>query len=164
MKKIVIALITLLLALNSSFAQNNRAFKQGYAGNLELSEMTVFGKDMYGGMLQVSTTHGYRTGTGAFVGLGVGLMYDMSLSGVAASTYLDGKYNFVNNAVSPYVSVRTGVRFGNGPTLSDFIDIAGGVDFSCFSVRLGYERNASIVNHSLLGKGNALFCSFAVAF
>ena len=164
MKQIVIALIALFFVLNSASAQENRAFKKGYAGSLELSEMTAFGKDMYGGMLQASTTQGYRTGTGAFVGMGVGILYDMSLSGVAASTYLDGKYHFIDRAVSPFASFRMGVRFGNGPTLFEFIDVAGGVDFSCFSVRLGFERNASIVNHTSLGKGNALFCSFAIAF
>lgn len=163
MKRIVISLIALAIASNA-FAQENRAFRKGYSGNVEVANMTVFGKDMYGGMMQVATTHGYQTGTGAFIGFGAGVQYDMHVSDVSASAFLDGKYNFLDAKVSPYAFIRTGVRFCVGPTLGNFINVGGGVDFGCCSVRLGYERIATITNHTILGKENALSCSFAFVF
>ena len=165
MKKTLLLTIALSLICVSSFAQTSRSFKKGYSASLEIGNAVVFGRDMFGGMAQVATVHGYRAGTGVFVGVGLGGLYDMAVPDYAVSLFLDGKYNFVDNKVSPFAAVRTGYRYKGKPSMSgNYVDVAVGVDAGVISVRLGYERFSRLINGESLSKGNSLFCSFAVAF
>jgi hypothetical protein len=87
---------------------------------------------------------------------------------------MDAKYNFIDNKVSPFASVRAGIRFS--PETSNYIScgfsLGGGVDFGRFSVKLGYEYNAAKAWYrqprgdyeAALGKPSMLFCSFAFNF
>ncbi len=145
----------------SAFAQENRAFVQGYSGNVEFANMVLFGKDMFGSRYQLATTHGYNFGSGAFVGGGVGIMYDTSIVGPVASAFLDAKYNFCDTKVSPFIAVRSGVRFWN--LFGNFVNIGGGIDFGRFSARLSYELSGYTTSRTLT-KDNTLFCSFAFWF
>ena len=86
MRKLIFVCALLLSCAFMASAQNNRAFKKGYQGDIEIGNYAVFGKDKAGAMVQVSTTHGYRTGTGMFLGLGVGFGNDM---------YIDDPYGYV---------------------------------------------------------------------
>ena len=171
MKKIIIACIILLSCASMASAQNNRAFKKGYQGDIEIGNYAVFGKDKAGAMVQVSTTHGYRTGTGMFLGLGVGFGYDMYIADPYGSAFMDAKYNFIDTKVSPFASARTGLRFGGFGSVEPFISIAGGVDSGRFSVKLGYDYGNVHQDEYLNGtrvsyfrKPSQLFCSFAVKF
>lgn len=145
----------------SAFAQENRSFVKGYSGNVELANMAIFGKGMFGSRVQLATTHGYNFGSGAFVGGGVGLLYDTSINGPAASVFLEAKYNFCDTKVSPFVAARSGFRFWN--FYGNFVNIGGGIDFGRFSARISYELAGSTIGKGL-SKDNALFCSFAVTF
>ena len=164
LKRLFLSLVCSLLCV-SVFAQESRAFKQGYSGNVEVANMTIFGKDMYGARMQFGTTHGYNFGNGAFIGAGLGALYDISITAPNFTAFLDTKYNFTDNKVSPFAAVRTGVRFMGGPyTLGNFVNIGGGADFGRFSVRLGYELSGRVLDSGLLQKDNAIFCGLAFMF
>lgn len=153
--------ILLTVACLSAFAQENRAFVQGYSGNVEFANMAIFGKDMFGSRFQLATTHGYNFGSGVFAGGGIGIMYENSIGGPIASVHLEVKYNFCDTKVSPFAAVRSGIRFGN--YFGNFVNIGGGIDFGRFSARLSYELSGNR-NGRELSKDNALFCSFAFWF
>ena len=149
-------------------------FRKGYRGSVEIGNYAVFGKDKYGGLAQISVTQGYSFGNGAFVGLGLGIATDLGGSPIIP-LYMDAKYNFINGKVSPFASVRTGLRFS--PTHSEYLSVGialgGGVDFGRFSVKLGYEYSASrqfaynpqTSNYTeYFSKPSVLFCSFAFNF
>ena len=166
LKRLFLSLVCSLLCV-SVFAQESRAFKQGYSGNVEVANMTIFGKDMYGARMQFGTTHGYSFGNGAFVGAGAGLLHDITFNeNFVFSVYFDSKYNFTDTKVSPFVSLRSGVRFmGGAHYLGNFANIGGGADFGRFSVRLAYELSGrEMTSNRLLLKDNAIYCSLAFMF
>ncbi len=176
MRKLTLICALLLCCAFAGFAQNNRAFKKGYQGDVEISNYAVFGKGKYGGMILVTTTHGYRMGNGMFLGAGLGAGYDLaSGSGPVIPLFLDAKYNFLDTAVSPFASVRTGIRFCGSARLEmfqPFIAVAAGVDAGRFSVKLGYDYGnirqyvygAYTTHDILLSKPSQWFCSFAIKF
>jgi len=171
MKKILIACLILLSCASMASAQNNRAFKKGYQGDIEIGNYAVFGKDKAGSTVQVSTTHGYCTGTGMFLGAGIGLGYDMFVDGVMGSVFMDAKYNFIDTKVSPFASVRTGIRSAEDESIQPFISIAGGIDTGRFSIKLGYDYGNVCSRDYYSGKWipsfrkpSQLFCSFAFKF
>ncbi len=92
----------------------------------------------------MTTSQGYSFGNGAYVGLGLGAGFDLDGS-VYIPLFMDAKYNFIDNKVSPFASVRTGIRFS--PEVDSYISwgfsLGGGVDFGRFSVKLGYEYYAA---------------------
>ena len=159
LKKVCLSALLVVLCV-SAFAQENRSFIKGYSGNVELANMALFGKDMFGSRFQLATTHGYNFGSGAFVGGGVGIMYDTTI-GPVASVHLESKYNFCDTKVSPFVAVRSGIRFCN--LFGNFVNIGGGMDFGRFSARLSYELSG-YTKGNLLSKDNAVFCSLAFRF
>lgn len=178
MRKLIFICALLLSCACMASAQNNRAFQKGYEGNVEYSSFAVFGKDKLGSMIQLSTTHGYRTGWGVFLGAGVGVDYDFYLSDTVLSAFLDAKYNFVDAKVSPFAEVRSGVRGYDKriDVVQPFVSIAGGIDTGRFSVKLGYDYSniaVDVYDSSSYGgnyvgtayrKPSQLFCSFAFKF
>ena len=177
MRKVIFVCALLLSCAFMASAQNNRAFKKGYQGDIEIGNYAVFGKGKYGGMIQVSSTHGYRLGNGMFLGAGFGLVYDIVAEAAPEiPVFMDAKYNFVDASVSPYASVRTGVRFCGDyyySMIQPFIAVSAGVDVGRFSVKLGYDygnvhywANSHYSNGPTEGytKPSQLFCSFAVKF
>ena len=174
MKKILICILMMACSLAVS-AQNNRAFKKGYQGDIEIGNYAVFGKGKFGGLIQATTTHGYRFGNGMFIGAGFGVGYDLAVDdGPVIPIYMDAKYNFLDAAVSPFASARTGIRFCGASRyemFQPFIAIAGGIDVGRFSVKLGYDygnvRAMTYVQYNRvqeLYKPSQLFCSFAFKF
>ena len=126
-------------------------------------------------MIQATTTHGYRFGNGMFIGAGFGVGYDLAVDdGPVIPIYMDAKYNFLDAAVSPFASARTGIRFCGASRyemFQPFIAIAGGIDVGRFSVKLGYDygnvRAMTYVQYNRvqeLYKPSQLFCSFAFKF
>jgi hypothetical protein len=171
MKKALLFLILTLCTLTLS-AQESRMFRKGYRGSVEIGNYAIFGKDIYGGIAQLTVTQGYSFGNGAFVGLGIGVGID-PIGESYIPFYMDAKYNFIDGQVSPFASVRTGMRLGISRSFQSFnIDLGGGVDFGRFSIKLGYEfatTCALVVDsrygHSWsMGKPSMLFCSFAFNF
>lgn len=175
MRKLTLICALLLSCAFAGFAQNNRAFKKGYQGDVEISNYAVFGKDKYGGMILVTTTHGYRMGNGMFLGAGLGAGYDLaSGDGPVIPLFMDAKYNFLDAAVSPFASARTGIRFCGAAwydMFQPFIAVAAGVDAGRFSVKLGYDYGNIRQNayrpsgrEVVLSKPSQWFCSFAIKF
>ncbi|MBP5626428.1 MAG: hypothetical protein J6W98_05860 [Bacteroidales bacterium] len=175
MKKIITAFFILLSCASMASAQTNRAFRKGYQGDIEIGNYAVFGKGKYGGLVQVSTTHGYRTGTGMFLGVGFGVAYDLATEAYPEiPVFMDAKYNFLDTEFSPYASVRTGVRIcgeSHSEIFQPFIAIAAGVDVGRFSVKLGYDYGNLRLRYydrynriEELTKPSQLFCSFAFKF
>ena len=175
MRKLIFICALLLSCAFVGSAQNNRAFKKGYQGDIEIGNYAVFGKDKFGGLIQATTTHGYRFGNGMFIGAGFGVGYDLAVDdGPVIPFYMDAKYNFLDAAVSPFASVRTGCRYSGSPRtemFQPFIAIAGGIDVGRFSVKLGYDygnvRAMTYVQYNRvqeLYKPSQLFCSFAFKF
>lgn len=171
LKRLFLSVVCSLLCV-SVFAQESRAFKKGYSGNVEVANMTIFGKDMYGARMQLGTTHGYSFGNGAFVGAGISVCYDVAISHVTYATHFDAKYNFLAySKVSPFLAMRSGIRFNEMPfTLGNFVNVGGGVDFGRFSMRLGYEFSGRVLGSglrsadSVFEKENSIFCSLAFMF
>ena len=176
MRKLIFICALLLTCACLASAQNNRAFKKGYQGDVEIGNYAVFGKGKYGGMVQVTTTHGYRMGNGMFLGAGLGVGYDLVTDeGPVIPAFMDAKYNFLDAAVSPFASVRTGIRFCGASRyemFQPFIAVAAGVDAGRFSVKLGYDygniRQYVLMPYSgreeVLSKPSQWFCSFAFKF
>lgn len=172
MRKTLLFLLLTLCTLTLS-AQESRMFRKGYRANIEIGNYTIIGKDQYGGLVQVTTSQGYSFGNGAYVGLGFGAGPGLDGS-VYIPLFMDAKYNFIDNKVSPFASVRTGIRFS--PETSNYISwgfsLGGGVDFGRFSVKLGYEYSAAKAWYvqprgnyeAALSKPSMLFCSFAFNF
>ncbi len=174
MRKLIFICALLLSCACVASAQNNRAFKKGYEGSIELGNYAVFGKEKAGAMIQAATTHGYRFGNGMFFGVGIGLGYDFDSRGAVIPAFLDAKYNFVDAGVSPFISARTGLRvWEEGPEYGrqPFIAVAAGVDAGHLSVKLGYDYGDRYVEKVAAGqrisgfiKPSQLFCSFAFKF
>lgn len=178
MRNYVLLLALLLCCFGSISAQTSRPFQKGYQGSVEVGNYAVFGKDKSGGMMQLTTTHGFRMGNGVYLGAGVGVAYSLTTSDYVIPLFLDAKYNFIDTSVSPFVNLRSGIRFNGSvnQTLGSFISIACGVDSGRFSVKIGYDYGATrqcvahynganwIGEDILLLKPSQLFCSFAVNF
>ena len=170
MKKTVIVLLLALGCITLS-AQESRMFRRGYRGNVEIGNYAVFGKDIYGGIAQLTTTQGFSLGDGAFVGLGLGAGLDLN-GELFLPVYLDAKYNFIDRNTSPFAAVRTGLRFGLDDGYVGYcISLGGGVDFGRYTIRLGYEYSVSKITEYQryevvyrYGKPNMLVCSFAFNF
>lgn len=171
MKKNVLLLLLSLCTLTLS-AQESRTYRKGYRGNIEIGNYTIIGKDKYGGLAQITTSQGYSFGNGAYIGLGLGAGFDLGGS-VYIPLFMDAKYNFIDNKVSPFASVRAGIRFS--PEVDSYLSygfaIGGGVDFGRYSVKLGYEYNAAKASiysqgryEEIYSKPSLLFCSFAFNF
>ena len=172
MKKTVLFLLLTLCTLTLS-AQESKMFRKGYRGSIEIGNYAVFGKDKFGGIAQMTLSQGYSFGNGAYIGLGFGAGVDLSGS-FYVPLFMDAKYNFINGQISPFASVRTGLRVSGLPSaLSYNIALGGGVDFGRFSIKLGYEYSAArtrayddraYIEYDVFSKPSALFCSFAVSF
>ena len=177
MKRTVLLLLLTLCTLTLS-AQESQMFRKGYRANIELGNHTIIGKGQYGGLVQVTTSQGYSFGNGAYVGLGAGVGVELD-GDVYIPLFMDAKYNFIDNKISPFASVRTGLLFGpeGGHSYGNYISygfsLGGGVDFGRFSIKLGYEYYAAAsksyntragryeISYS---KPSMLFCSFAFNF
>ena len=152
---IVFSLLSLSLG-----AQSNHSFKKGYHGFVEVGAAAVNGQiqkgfvksatERYledqmqpGEMIRLSTVHGYSWGNGVFLGGGVGYSFELLESAQYASFFADAKYNFKDASASPFLEGRMGYHFCTNAYRYDtqgmFVSVAGGVDFGCFSARLGYE-------------------------
>ncbi len=179
MRNKVILLLVLLLGCGISLsAQANRSFQKGYQGSVEVGNYAVFGKDKYGGMVQLTTTHGFRMGNGVYLAAGGGVAYDYRTNDYIIPLFLDAKYNFIDASASPFVDLRTGIRFNGSvnQALGSFISFACGIDSGRFSVKIGYEYGVTrqhvaqyngtnwIGEDTLFLKPSQLFCSFAVNF
>lgn len=170
MKKAFVVLLILLSTASVASAQTNRAFKKGYRATIEVTNSAVFGKNKIGGLIQANTTHGYRFGDGFFLGAGFGIGYDMLADDFFIPLYMDAKYNFLDQKISPFVNLRTGIRYNGGvhEQFADFISVSGGVDTGRFSVKLGYEYGATRRRTwtrqggavEAFEKPSQLFCSF----
>ena len=178
MKRIIIFILVTLISTSMVSAQTNRAYKKGYQGCVEVGNYAVFGKDKYGGMPQISTTQGYKTGTGIYLGVGAGVAYELVEDIPVFPFFLDAKYNFADTKVSPCIAARTGLRVSYD-YLAPFLSVAGGVDAGRFTIKVGYEYSSARMQEKQYANGygnvylgtittyrkpSQLFCSFAVNF
>ena len=166
MKKCCLSIVAAFFALSLS-AQENLPFRKGYRGNVEIQTSALVGKGSFGGMVAVTTTHGYSFGDGAFVGIGTGYALDLD-SQWYLPVFLEAKYNFIDRNTSPFVEVRAGMLENPERFASASVALAGGADFGRISVKVGYEfaqaHQDTESGVAIQGKSNILFCGFAFNF
>ena len=170
MKKILFVIGMTLLCVAAN-AQSNGAYKQGYRGSIELENMVLVNKapDNMSAMSLV-TSHGYSYGNGMYLGGGLGLSTEFKYRDFdRAQLFVEGKYNFLYNVVSPFVQLRTGLDFDfwNSDKVGVFFSPAVGVDFSRFTMRLSYRLGSSqwgVPEGVAISRENWLTCSFGIYF
>ena len=174
MKKILICTAMTVMICSSVCAQENKAFKKGYRGGLELENMVLVNKDDQTAALGVTTFHGYSYGNGMYVGGGLGLVSELYVSDIErAQLFVESKYNFVDGHVSPFAQLRTGLEFNawNNNRIGLFLSPAMGIDFSRFTLRISYRLTGTqapvTVNSqraTLVGRNNWITCAFGFYF
>lgn len=125
-----------------SARESNRCFKEGYKGTVELgigSEMTGVTELSY----SLLTSHGYVLGKGFYIGMGTGVMGDItSAKNYHIPLYLDLKYSPVNKVVSPFIGAGIGSNFVIGPPdgigMGLFLSPVVGMDCGRFSLFFRY--------------------------
>jgi len=152
-------------------AQNNRAFKKGYQGNIELGSYYVTTQDMTGVAYQLTTTQGFRSGNGMYYGLGFGVAYNVWQNNFIVPVFLEAKYNFIDTKVSPFLALRTGAYAADN-VIIPFMNVSTGVDLKRIAFRVGYEAGSA--SYGVYARGHfsgytyeqsqRVFCSIAFKF
>lgn len=138
MKKILV--FFLLFAGIIASAQESFTYRKGYRGNVELDGSAICNKETGGYLASINTIHGYSFGNGAFAGMGIGACFSQDkVSPVMVPIIFDFKYNFLDNAISPFVELRPSFAIGM-MNMSQFnVRMGGGVSFNRFSIDLAYQ-------------------------
>lgn len=142
MKKCILLVVLLLMGLGVS-ARNWRSnvyFKEGYVPNISLGGAASIAKggSSQGAVLTVSTSHGYSFGQGTYVGGGLEVFTDMSGNDFAFPLFGEVKHSFMDNVISPFVGMRSGVVFMKDDGFGLLISPAVGVDICHISFSLSY--------------------------
>ena len=134
MKNIIITLnivLAFIISSVSSNAQDNPYYKRSYIGSVELTA----GGYIYNPInANLYTTHGIAYGNGLYTGIGTGYNIDQD----SFPLYLEGRYSFIDNVVSPFVSARIGAMLGSSGL---YASPAIGIDFGKWSALFRYEYN-----------------------
>lgn len=170
MRKLILICALLLCCAFAGFAQNNRAFKKGYQGNIELGNYFVAEENATGVAYQLTTTQGFRSGNGMYYGFGIGVAYNVWVDKFYAPIFLEAKYNLIDTKVSPFIALRAGAHAGDGLVIP-FMNLSTGVDLKRFAFRIGYETGSTRGDVYSNGhfayaydKHERVFCSVAFKF
>ena len=139
MKKIILVFLVSLWGLGL-LAQNNDVPDKEYVGLISYGGDIGVTEGLISDSFSLLTLHGVKLGHGEFVGCGTGLKYDFS-GAVKLPVFFAAKYNFLNEHLSPFVDFHIGGEMifkerSRGGAL--IVSPAVGVDFSAFSLRVGY--------------------------
>ena len=145
MKNSLMILLSLLLACEVS-AQENKFYRQGYVGDVEMSVKAALQKEVYADFFSVYTMHGYAFGDGAFIGAGLGvkLLERANKYNFDIPVFVQADYHFLDKQFSPFVALRSGVQFSpdSTGTFTVFINPRIGVDLGRFYAQLGYNLHS----------------------
>ena len=112
MKKLVTIFVGFILCLIPFIgkAQNNPYYEQGTIGYVEGSLGFIQHSCM---SASISSGYGAKLGHGVYMGLGLGAYYKYykTPTSILFPYYLEGKYSFLNDSLSPFASVRFGGVF-----------------------------------------------------
>lgn len=146
MKKFLTVLLSIVLAATAMNAQPaGHSFKKGYRGNISLGGSYGVTKGISWNSVSFSTSHGYSFGDGIYLGVGVGMNFQMSEE-FNVPVFIDAKYNIIDWKLSPFVDCRLGGEYifddegGFGPGI--IVSPGIGVDFHRFTLRIGYMCEA----------------------
>ena len=136
MKKILMIALALVGIWSAGFAQENRTWKKGYRGEVEVKMKVSVLKDVPTDNYEISTTHGYAFGEGAFLGVGLGLNERLEIP-----VYFQAEYHIIDRKVSPFVSLRGGAQLSTSQKtiFAGFVNPSVGLDMGCFYTKLGYK-------------------------
>ena len=172
MRKLIFICALLLSCACVASAQNNRAFKKGYQGNIELGNYFVVEENATGVAYQLTTTQGFRSGNGMYYGFGIGVAYNVWQDNFFIPVFLEAKYNFIDAKVSPFMALRAGAYAADGAVIP-FMNVSTGVDLKRFAFRVGYEAGSARSDiytdyHHFAGhtyeQHQRVFCSIAYKF
>ncbi len=125
---------------------DSRALKTGYKGVIELGYQIGVGS--YGmDRLKLNIINGYQINPYFSLGFGTGLRYYFEAEAALIPVFVDFRVNFMNNKISPYLSLGVGYTFnatnnfeGVGFLLNPTVGVSFKVsDKSAMNVGLGYE-------------------------
>jgi len=125
---------------------NGSGFKFGYKGIAELGYQ--FGVGDYGmDRLKLDIINGYQINPHFSLGFGTGLRYYFDASAAVIPFFADFRANFIDNEISPYLSLGIGYSFdatndfeGVGFLLNPTVGVSFKIsDKSAVNVGLGYE-------------------------
>jgi len=130
----------------SGSSLNSKGLQPGYKGIVELGYQIGTG-DHGLDRLKLNIINGYQINPYFSLGLGTGLRYYSDAEAVLIPVFTDFRANFINNKVSPYLSLGVGYSFdatnhflGVGflinPTIGFSVKV---LDKSALNVGLGYE-------------------------
>ena len=139
MKRILLIICVLGVCIGAN-AQENHAFRKGYCGDVSMGGLIGINKDLRNDAVSLSTTHGYSYGDGFYIGAGAGVNILFS-EGVTIPVFAVGKYNFIDNNISPFVDCRIGaeILIQDGDSGIAFITSPGfGIDFRKLTLRAAY--------------------------
>lgn len=139
MKKLLLIIYLLGICLAVS-GQENNVFKKGYRGDVSMGGIIGVNKDVRNDAVSLSTTHGYSYGDGFYIGAGAGVNILFS-EGVNIPVFAVGKYNFIDNNISPFVDCRIGaeILIQDEDSGIAFITSPGfGIDFRKLTLRAAY--------------------------
>jgi len=130
----------------SGSSLNNKGLQSGYKGIVELGYQ--IGTGDYGmDRLKLNIINGYQINPYFSLGFGTGLRYYFDAKAALIPVFADFRANFINNKVSPYLSLGVGYSFdatndfeGVGFLLNQTVGVSFKVsDKSAMNVGLGYE-------------------------
>jgi len=148
MKKVFILAIAMICLSAFSAAADSYTYNQGYRGNVGFGVVNESGENMFAGLANLETNHGYSFGNGLYAGGGIGFYVHSDSKNAVVPIYAEGKYNFPNFLVSPFVDARVGVTsFVNTETKKAIgafmVSPSVGVDIWRFSLSWFYQWNFS---------------------
>lgn len=125
---------------------SNSGLQSGYKGIVELGYQ--IGTGDYGmDRLKINIINGYQLNPYFSLGFGIGLRYYFDAEAAVTPVFADFKANFIDNKISPYLSLGVGYSFdatndfeGVGFLLNPVVGVSFKVsDKSAMNVGLGYE-------------------------
>lgn len=152
MKKLVTIFVGFILCIIPFIgkAQNNPYYERGTIGYVEGSVGFIQHSSMSG---SISCGYGAKLGNGVYMGLGLGAYYKyyVNPSSILFPYYLEGKYSFLNDSLSPFVSARVGGALYSNDTI---LYLSPAIGFSLnekWAIDVRYEyMKASYDNSHLL--------------
>lgn len=147
MKKVFFLALAMVCLSAFTAAAESYTYKEGYRGNVGLGVVNVAGENMFEGRAILETNHGYSFGNGLYAGGGIGFYGHSDSKFAFIPIYAEGKFNFPNFIVSPFVDARIGVMCvadteTKTSTAAFMVTPMVGVDIWRFSLAWFYQFDA----------------------
>ncbi|MBQ9654096.1 MAG: hypothetical protein IJV32_07755 [Bacteroidales bacterium] len=177
MKKTLLTVAFVIVTFTCVAQEKGPLQNKGFQGQVEFGTRQVIEKGEFGAADIFNVFGGYRFDSGFFIGVGSGAEFN-TRSELFIPIFFRAKYTFEKNwnGCVPFAAIQTGTKFLISSVFDDSdrtinTGIMGGVDFSSFSVFLGYSlaSGMSITDSGRLilrqhHKQSEVFCIFAIRF